>query len=113
MIAEKMKYYHLRLTYYENSNKTIDPKGGTTVAIMELEDKKIVTIAKCSNKDNFSKKLGRKITSGRMAKHLLSPPRIYSPSPIITCFKTTKWVWHYGKAVPTNEILEDVLNQSH
>lgn len=60
-----------------------DPKGGMTKAYVRLNSGEIVTgYARCSDLDNFSRKIGRNIAVGRAMKEanmLLDEPESNSP----------------------------------
>jgi hypothetical protein len=50
-----------------DKNGQLMPKGGITFAIhLDAYNNGFVSIARCSNKDVFSRKLGRTIAEGRM-----------------------------------------------
>jgi hypothetical protein len=69
----KLQYYHRRLF-----DCNLSPKGGTTVAMEEIPVDMFAQItnenvleaflgtAKCSLKDNYNKKLGRRIATARL-----------------------------------------------
>ena len=65
----KIKFVHLRAT---DDNDNILMKGGVTHAFIgeKLECAVHQASAECSMRDNFNRKLGRKISSGRLVKAL-------------------------------------------
>lgn len=75
-LTENVKFVHLRyMTYVEESNgdddwfvPVIDNMGGITVAYTRNSDGTVnYALAICSDKDNYNKRLGRQISSGRLA----------------------------------------------
>lgn len=66
----KVKYWHERATDPE-MHVLIEPRGGKTVAKIILPDGSEITgEARCSDRDNYSKKIGRDIALGRALKSL-------------------------------------------
>jgi hypothetical protein len=60
----KVKFFHNRS--YEKDIPFVLPRGGSTECKLILEDgEEIVAHARCSERDNYSKKLGRDISLGR------------------------------------------------
>lgn len=53
--------------------KAPHPKGGVTVALATSGDRSFRAEARCSDRDNFSRKVGRTIAVGRLAKALGLP----------------------------------------
>lgn len=97
-MQSKLKYYHMRrktskLESVKNP-RGIMAKGGITVAIVDDNGKKTVAIALCSDKDNYSKKIGRKITLGRIYS------RVHEN-------KTPEWTRSYAETT-IKEVLEDI-----
>ena len=62
---EKIKFIHFRR---RDKNYELLATGGLTMAAMIGEDNKVfrLSLAYCSNKDNYNKKIGRAITTGRI-----------------------------------------------
>lgn len=62
--AGEIKFCHVR-NYGEDGE--ILPFGGLTIAFTKLDEGKIVaSLAVCSDRDNFNKKVGRLISMGRL-----------------------------------------------
>jgi hypothetical protein len=59
----KVHYIHLRLI--DGTGKKLN-RGGATIAFREVGDEIEYAIAKCSPNDNFSRKLGRIKSEGRL-----------------------------------------------
>lgn len=60
-----IKFIHLR--YINPFNDNVETKGGFTVAYVEhANDTVTYAIAKCSKKDNYCKRIGRDVATGRM-----------------------------------------------
>ncbi len=63
-----VKYHHER---YTDEQDVIRPKGGKTVAYINLDEENTLSaFAECSLKDVYVKKLGRRISLGRLRKLL-------------------------------------------
>jgi hypothetical protein len=62
-----MKYYHHRI---KDDDGQPFVKGGLTFAYEIEEGRCFYTFARCSRKDNFCKRIGRKIAEGRFDKRL-------------------------------------------
>lgn len=66
----KTKFYHIR--YVDPETGRIDPRGGVTYAYL-IDTDKIVrgyAVARCHEKDNYNKHIGRAKAEGRMkSKH--------------------------------------------
>ncbi len=64
--------YKVRVMHMRNkSDVGYDPHGGTTrVEITTPEGKELVGEARCSNQDNYSKKIGVAIALGRAFKNV-------------------------------------------
>jgi hypothetical protein len=70
-----VRFHHQR--YHKNAYKIgskaiVDPKGGSTLAVVRDAEGIIVAEAeaRCSRKDNFTKRIGRDISLGRALKTL-------------------------------------------
>jgi hypothetical protein len=61
-----MKYIHYRLI----SNGQPKSRGGVTIAYDVDGDHVYYAVARCSPKDNYNKRIGRAIATGRFDKHL-------------------------------------------
>jgi hypothetical protein len=61
-----MKYIHLRHQY----DGLIMPTGGMTIAYDIDQDRVFYAVARCSVKDNFCRRIGRTVASGRWDKQL-------------------------------------------
>lgn len=99
MQQTRLKYYHLRrmdeALKNDKNPRGIMSRGGVTVAIVDDNDKKTVAIALCSDKDNYSKKIGRKITLGRIYS------RVHEN-------KIPKWTKFYGEDITIEDILYEI-----
>lgn len=65
----EMKFIHLRYFDYVGClgyRLVISNLGGTTIAYVEVDGSFIYAVAKCSRKDNFSRKTGRTIAGLRL-----------------------------------------------
>lgn len=62
---QHIKYIHCR---NHNNDGSINPNGGLTIAYVINSDFKVVgfAAAKCHNKDNYNKQIGRMKASGRL-----------------------------------------------
>ena len=59
----KVHFRHIR----NFDKKNITARGGRTIAFRQIDENTIeFAIAKCSPKDNFNKKIGRRIAEGRL-----------------------------------------------
>ena len=68
-VDKDVKFRHIRnyMTDYRTGENVISNLGGATIAYKEIGENKIrFAVALCSEKDNFSKKIGRTIASGRL-----------------------------------------------
>lgn len=66
----KIQFIHRRPINLIHSMYTPASHGGFTVAYQEVEPGLIeYSIAQCSNRDNFNKKLGRDIAHGRLVNN--------------------------------------------
>jgi hypothetical protein len=80
----KTKVTHWRTVFTEETELTlptsllrnhgllskVDPRGGFTTVELVDRDKKVYGVAYCSEKDNYNKKIGRMIATGRAMKDL-------------------------------------------
>lgn len=69
----RVRYRHIRMAEEDGTDKgKILPRGGRTTAYIMDEDGKVLeeAHADCSEKDNYSKKIGRVIAAGRLHKKL-------------------------------------------
>ncbi len=71
-MQSKPYFIHIRNTqaveHLDGFDYEVSPLGGTTIAVVyspELEAH-IYAVAKCSNKENYNKKVGRAIATGRL-----------------------------------------------
>lgn len=67
-----VRYEHKRMVDNVNFKKVIQPRGGVTIAFVEDEhnEPKAVGAARCSNQDQYNKKVGRKIALERALYNL-------------------------------------------
>lgn len=95
--GKKVKYLHLR--HMENGIPY--NMGGLTVAFVEEEDGFVTryAVARCSNKDNFSRSTGREISRSRLgimnpdnSVILSSDERITANQFIIDCKESWEWL---------------------
>jgi len=80
MEVEEVKYYHYRIAVdpdLDLCGKNISPHGGITMAVRHKVNDNMcfVAFAKCTPKDNFSKKRGRLIAGGRVLKGVIDVMR--------------------------------------
>jgi len=63
-----MKYYHFRVYSREKSAKirNLETKGGVTIGVEQDNTGFHILVARCSTKDNYSKKIGRLAVDGRL-----------------------------------------------
>ena len=64
-----MHYIHFR-RILDWDNGVIEARGGATVAFEKRGENAVVSVALCSTGDNFNKKIGRAISSGRISSYL-------------------------------------------
>lgn len=58
-------------TYFiKQLGMSVQPQGGMTVAAIEYDGLLFIGAAECTDKDNFSKTIGRNIAQGRALKKL-------------------------------------------
>lgn len=83
------KITHIRWVEFENEDVLLPnslikkmkltqhvlPQGGATVVRMLDGEREATGVAFCSNRDNFSKKIGRMIATGRARKQLELDPK--------------------------------------
>lgn len=62
-----LRYIHLRNRY----DGYLMPTGGMTIAYDVDGDRVFYAVAQCSVKDNFSRRIGRRVASGRWHKQLM------------------------------------------
>lgn len=82
MPPNKIRYIHLRVHDFpapgDDQDALLSPFGGTTIAYRLLDEKTIeYAVAECNDKDNYNKKIGRDIATGRLLKKD-SPIFVYS-----------------------------------
>jgi len=63
LLHKKIYYIHLR---YENPDHAIANTGGITIAFHKEDSKLFVAYARCHWNDNYNKRIGRNIASGRL-----------------------------------------------
>ena len=68
-----LRYLHLRRSkVLANGKVRIENFGGATLAFEVTEAGVFVAVARCNDKDNFNKRLGRLISSNRFNKGLIN-----------------------------------------
>lgn len=67
-LNKKIQFRHFRFEMFGIPVNTVDSQGGYTLAYVELDDNVAISIARCSDTDNFSKKLGRELSAEKLIK---------------------------------------------
>jgi len=67
----RIDYIHHRNMYHNgNGTMQIAPKGGTTIAVINKDNKNIIGLSKIPSNKTYNKKMGRIVAGGRLLKKL-------------------------------------------